>query len=115
MRYLWLGGAIELLSRVSHSAINKLNDAPWIRHCLQGRPIHKVRGSINGKALARLAPQVQREPALARLGGTRKLGRPAQPGTVGTVNGIDFRAAQRAIEDGHFVHASQHEVNEAGG
>src|ERR1019366_2137122 len=115
MRYLWLGSAIELLNRVGHSVIDKLNDAPWIRHCPQGRPIHQVRGSIDGKALARLAPQVQREPALARLRGTRKLGRPAQPGTVGTVNGIDFRVAQRAIEDSDLIHASQHEVNEAGG
>src|ERR1039458_8543609 len=115
MRYLRLSGAIELLNRVGQGVINKLNYSPWIRHCLQGRPIHQVRGSIDGKALARLAPQVQRELALAKLGGTRKLGRPAQPGTVGTVNGIDFRGAQRAIEDSDLIHASQHEVNEAGG
>src|ERR1017187_3332349 len=115
MRYLWLSGAIELLNRVGHSVIDKLSYSPWIRHRLQGRPIHQVCGSINGKALAGLAPQVQREPARARLGGARKLSRPAQPGTVGTVNGIDFRLAQRTIEDGHLVHAPQHEVNEAGG
>src|ERR1017187_8387205 len=115
MRYLWLGGAIELLNRVGHSVIDKLSCSSWIWHCPQGCPIHQVRGSINGKALARLAPQVQREPVRARLGSARELSRPAQARAVGTVNGIDFRLAQRAIEDSDLIHASQHEVNEAGG